>query len=181
MLGTIRDVLKVKLICAVTFQPRMDLSQVIKALQSILGSVDDQSAIFDFSFSDYYKEEMGTDLKKVFLSFKDLYHPNELPQIKLKTNKLENQWSEKGKRKVNLDSGYVTGAKLVLASTKDFAHRVFIGEGIYGDVQLRFRQNRFWPNEWTYPDYQTELAFSFFQKVREKLIQQSQNEKVNGL
>ena len=164
-MGTIRDVLKVKLICAVTFQPQMDLSQIIKALQFILDSVDDQSEVFDFSFSDYYQEEMGTDLKKVFISFQDLIHPNELPAKKLKTNELEIQWSDKNQRRVNLDPGYVTGAKLVLASTKDFTHRVFLGYGIYGDVQLRFRQNRFYPNEWTYQDYQTELALSFFQKA----------------
>lgn len=178
-MGTIRDVLKVKPICAVTFQPRIELSQIVRALQSILGSVEDQSTIFDFSFSDYYREEMGTGLKKVFMSFQNSIHPSELPGKKLETNALEDRWSVKSERRVNLDPGYITGAKLVLASTKNFSHRIYLEDGIYGDLQLRFRQNRFHPNEWTYPDYQTELAFSFFRKVREKYIQQGQSEKVN--
>ena len=169
-MSAIREVLKVKPICGVMFQPQIDLSRIIKELWSIADTVDEQSNIFDFSFSDYYKEEMGTGLKKVFLSFRLLTDPGTLPTMKLRTNEIEARWSEAGKRKVNLDPGYITGAKLVLASTKDFAHRVFIGDGIYGDVQLRFVHNQFRPNEWTYPDYQTGAARSFFQGVRAKFI-----------
>jgi hypothetical protein len=179
--GAIREVLKVKPVCGVMFQPQIDLSQMIGELQSVAGVVDERSDVFDFSFSDYYEEEMGTGLKKVFLSFHLLVHPGTLPVMKLKTSEIETRWSKQGKRRVNLDPGYITGAKLVLASTKDFAHRVFIGDGIYGDVQLRFVHNRFRANELTYPDYQTGPALSFFQGVRAKFMKQGQDEKIDSL
>jgi hypothetical protein len=76
---------------------------------------------------------------------------------------------------VNLDPGYITAAKLVLASTKDFAHRVYVGKGIYGDVQLRFRDDAFRPVEWTYPDYRTDLAIDFFQNVRQNFINEEKH------
>ena len=180
-MSVIREVLRVKPVCGVMFQPEIDLIQIIQELQSVTGTVDEQSDIFDFSFSDYYKEEMGPGLKKIFLSFHSLVDPGTLPRMKLRTNEIETRWSETGKRKVNLDPGYITGAKLILASTKDFAHRVFIGDGIYGDVQLRFIHNRFHANEWTYPDYQTGLALSFFQGVRAKFMRQDQDEKADSL
>ncbi len=180
-MSAIREVLKVKPICGVMFQPQIDLIRIIQELQSVAGSVEEQSDVFDFSFSDYYEDEMGPGLKKVFLSFRSLVDPDALPRIKLKTNEIEARWSETGKRRVNLDPGYITGAKLILASTKDFAHRVFIGEGIYGDVQLRFIHNRFHANEWTYPDYQTGLALSFFQGVRAKFMKQEQDETTHSL
>ncbi len=179
-MSAVREVLKVKPICGVMFQPQIDLSRIIGELQSVADVVDEQSDIFNFSFSDYYKEEMGTSLKKVFLSFHPCVDPGTLPMMKLKTNEIETRWSEAGKRRVNLDPGYITGAKLVLASTKDFAHRVFIGDGIYGDAQLRFVRNRFLANEWTYPDYQTGAALSFFQKVRTKFMK-GQDESISSL
>jgi len=179
--SAVREVLKVKPVCGVMFQPQIDLSRIIAELQPVMGSADEQSDTFNFSFSDYYTEEMGSGLKKMFLSFYPLINPETLSMMKLKTNEIEIQWSEQGKRRVNLDPGYITGAKIVLASTKDFAHRVFIGNGIYGDVQLRFIHNRFRASEWTYPDYQTGLALSFFQGVRAKFLKQDQNDQVNSL
>ena len=107
---------------------------------------------------------------KQFFSFIQTINPEKLPGIKIGTNRIEESWSELGKRKVNLDPGYLTGAKLVLASTKDFAHRIFLGDGIYGDLQLQFRHNKFWPEAWTFPDYQTELALDFFTRVRSRFV-----------
>jgi hypothetical protein len=179
--SAIREVLKVKPVCGVMFQPQIDLVRIVQELQFVMGSVDQQSGVFDFSFSDYYEDEMGLGLKKVFLSFHSLVDPGNLPMIKLETNEIETRWSEAGKRRVNLDPGYITGSKLVLASTKDFAHRVFIGDGIYGDVQLRYIHNRFRANEWTYPDYQIGLALSFFEGIRTKFIKQDQDEKTDSL
>ena len=115
---------------------------------------------------------MGSDLKKIFMCFTQLIHPGRLPEIKIETNRIEETWSRDNKRRVNIDPGYITGAKLVLASTKDFVHRIFLADGIYGDVQLQFRQNRFRIQKWTYPDYQTEMALTFFQKVRKKYVRE---------
>ena len=106
------------------------------------------------------------------MSFKGLIHPEELPSLKHKTNRIETEWMKQGKRQINIDPGYITGAKLVLASTKDFAHRIFIGNGIYGDNHLRFIHGRFVDHPWTYPDYKTELVLRFFTEVRESYLRQ---------
>jgi len=170
--GTIRDIQPVKLICGLTFAEGVDVDRVIADVEDAFGTVEERSPVFEFAFTRYYREEMGDNLKKLFLSFAGLIHPGQLPSIKITTNRIEQTWSTEGKRTINLDPGYITGAKLVLASTKDFAHRIFLAEGIYGDVQLRFRQNRFWKEEWTFPDYQTDEAMAFFHRVRERYIQE---------
>ena len=171
-MGTIRDIQPVKLICGLTFAEDIDVDRVIADVEDAFGTVEERSPVFEFTFTSYYREEMGDNLKKLFLSFSGLIHPGQLPSIKLRMNRIEKTWSTEGNRTINLDPGYITGAKLVLASTKDFAHRVFLADGIYGDVQLQFCQNRFWKEQWTFPDYQTDEAMAFFHRVRERYIQE---------
>jgi len=172
IVGVVRGAKPVKPICGVTFAEGVDLARVIEQVEGVLGTVEDQTSVFRFSFTKYYREEMGGGLRKVFFSFVELIHPGSLAGLKQKTNAIEKSWSVEGKRRVNIDPGYITGAKLVLGSTKDFAHRIYLADGIYGDVQLQFRQNRFLPEEWTYPDYQTGKALEFFQMVREKYVRE---------
>jgi hypothetical protein len=169
-MGGIRRVIPVKPVCAVTYGQTVSVSKLMTQMETILGPVEDKSEAYPFSFTSYYTDEMGKDLMKQFLSFVRTIHPEKLPGIKQRTNELEEKWSTDGKRKVNLDPGYLTGSKLVLASTKDFAHRIFLGEGIYGDLQLQFRHNKFWPEAWTFPDYQTDLALGFFTRVRARFV-----------
>ena len=145
----IRKSLPVKLICGVTYTAENDLHDLLSDLETVLGCIDDRSESFDF---------------------RDLMPPEKLPSMKLRTNEIEDAWSKDGKRRVNLDPGYLTGAKLVLASAKDFAHRLFLSDGIYGDVQLQYARNRVNLQPWTYPDYQTETAIQFFDKIRQKYL-----------
>ncbi len=181
-MGSIREPLRVKPICAVTFRDGIELTLISRELEKVFGPVENQSSVYDFRFTRYYEEEMGTDLKKVFFSFSRLAKPESLSEMKIRTNAFEEAWSEKGKRRINLDPGYITGGKLVLASTKDFSHRIYLDKGIYGDVQLRFVRGQFLVSEWTYPDYQTELALTFFQKVRNRFVQQEkEHERVHQL
>ena len=169
-MSVIREVVPVKSICGVTFSRGVDLSDVVRQLRDVLGNVEDQTDILDFSFTEYYREEMGAGLCKTFLSFTKLIHPGSLAGIKRETNLIEESWSVGGKRRINLDPGYITGAKLVLASAKDFAHRIFLADGIYGDVQLQFSRNCFRIQKWTFPDYQTDTALEFFHRVRKKYV-----------
>lgn len=171
-MGTARNALAVKPICALTFRAEVDAERVKSDLERLLGEVDDQSPVFAFDFTRYYLEEMDQGLQKTFFSFARLMSPETLPELKLKTNAVEEDWADKGKRRINVDPGYVTGGKLVLASTKDYCHRVYIGQGIYADVQLRFIHGRFESSEWTYPDYRTDLASAFFKKARDRLVKQ---------
>jgi hypothetical protein len=168
--GAVHEPKLVKLICAVTFAEGEDLDKVLSRLAETFGAVDLQSPVFNFDFTTYYCSEMGERLKKCYVSFQGSIDPGTLAGIKRKANALEDRWRVGGKRRVNLDPGYVAGGKVVLASTKDYAHRIYIGEGMYGDNQLRFMQGRFLPSVWTYPDYQTDLAFSFFKKVRKQAV-----------
>ena len=171
-MARVRGVDRVKAVCGATFVRDISLDDIIEQLTGVLGRVESRSEIFDFDFTDYYQDEMGDHLRKVFLSFEGLIHPGRLPEIKRRTNEIEEAWSVEGGRRVNLDPGYMTPAKLVVASAKDFAHRVFLGDGIYGDVQLRYAHHRFRAQEWTFPDYRTDSALAFFEKVRETVYRE---------
>lgn len=166
----ISDVPHVKLVCAVCFSQNVLFPDIEQRLASLLGPVEDRSEVFDFSFTEYYSGEMGSNLKKRFISFTNTIFPGDLPGIKVKTNELEQEYAEHGRRKVNIDPGYLTGAKLVVASAKNFAHRIYIGKGIYGDLQLQYRHNRFWPHAWTFPDYQTDTVLQFLEQVRKTYL-----------
>ena len=176
-----RSVVQVKPFCAVTFTPEIKIIEVLTALTPVLSSVEMQSDLFLFDFTDYYESEMGTGLLKQFFVFEGLMHPERLSKIKTTTNELELLWQSETGRQVNLDPGYVTGAKLVLASAKDYSHRLYLADGIYGDVQLRFQHGKFVPSEWTYPDYQTESAIQFFETVRKTYVKQEREYGRNGL
>jgi hypothetical protein len=171
-MGSISPPLPVKPVCAVTFASGISLEDVLSGLATVMGQTDLLGPVFDFDFTKYYADEMGTHLKKVFVGFLDLIEPGGLAELKIRTNELERAWAPDGKRRVNLDPGYITSAKLVLASTKDFAHRIYIGGGIYGDVQLQFRHGKWRTNAWTFPDYRTSIATSFFATVRNRYNQQ---------
>jgi hypothetical protein len=107
-----------------------------------------------FDYSDYYAREMGAALRKKYLVFAPLMDRERLPEIKTSTNGWEREYAREGKRTVNLDPGYLAHDKLVLATTKDFFHRLYLREGIYAEVTLSYRQGRFRFFSWTYADYQ---------------------------
>ena len=165
-----RKVEPVKLIFAVTFAQGVDLNTVEERLIYLYGQVDDRSIEFDFSYTDYYEREMGKHLRKLFISFENLINPGELAQIKTETNVIEKEFAEKNRRRVNLDPAYLSGSKLVVASAKNFAHRVYIGKGVYGDLQLQYRHNDFRPHPWTFPDYKSDSVIDFLKRVREKYL-----------
>jgi len=137
------------------------------------------SEAFDFTETDYYTATMGTDLKKQFAVFERLVDPAALADIKRQTNAWESEYAALGRhaepRPLNLDPGYITPAKLVLASTKDHAHRLYLRDGIYAEVTLAYRDRRWQPLEWTYPDYRRDDYQRFFTECR-RLLQHSQQQ-----
>ena len=137
------------------------------------GVVAQDSPIFPFTETDYYHASMGPDLHKVFFAFTDLIDPGRLADIKHETNTWEEEYAALGEhgepRPLNLDPGYVTLGKLVLASTKDHAHRMYIGRGIYAEVTLRYQHHRWLHHPWTYPDYQRDDYQQFFSQCRDYL------------
>ncbi len=169
-MGKIKKHPPVQLFMAVTFNDKqVNENEIIEHLEKRFGSTDLKSALYDFDrFTDYYEKEMGKGLKKRFVAFYKLIAPEELPSIKVKSNKLEQDISGKNKRCVNIDPGYLTLSKVVLATTKDYSHRLYLGQGIFGDLHLTFVNKTFRPQPWTYPDYQQELAIEFFLMLRKK-------------
>jgi hypothetical protein len=110
---------------------------------------------------------MGEDLIRLYVAFDSLRGIAELAAVKHTTNRLESRWAAApGQRRVNLDPGYVDLAKVVLASTKDYTHRLYIGAGIFAEVTLHYRQRGFQPWEWTYPDYRLPVTLAFFNQLR---------------
>lgn len=129
--------------------------------------MDKESEVMDFTFTGYYDKEMGAGIKRQFVSFTRLILPEQLPVIKLLTNKIEQDLALKGKRRVNIDPGYLSLAKVVLATTKDYSHRLYLEQGIYGEVTLTYARGKFSSFPWTYPDYQTQAYQQFFGEIRE--------------
>jgi hypothetical protein len=137
---------------------------------SPLGAV---SPAFDFTETDYYTASMGSDLKKQFVVVNSPVDPGRLSAIKRLTNDWEAEYAAAAghpePRPLNLDPGYLTLAKLVLASTKDHAHRIYLADGIYAEVTLSYRGKRWHAFDWTYPDYRREDFQQFFTAARELL------------
>lgn len=137
----------------------------------LYGPVDLRSTLLDFHWTDYYESEMGPHLKRRFLSFAEKIDPGRLAEIKIETNELEDAFAREHtfvSRPLNLDPGYVCGSKLVLASAKDRAQRLYLGLGIYAEITLDFRKGRFQPVETTYPDYRSPDYIDFFTEVRKR-------------
>ncbi len=146
-----------------------DLDIIKKAadkLQKLFGPIDYESRILDFIHTDYYRKEMGQDLKRKFLSFKKTVDLKNICAVKLKTNALEERFKKNGLRTVNIDPGYLDLAKLVLFSTKDYTHRIYLSRGIYAEVTLYYKDNSFQPWPWTYPDYKTDEHIGIFNEIR---------------
>jgi hypothetical protein len=117
---------------------------------------------------------MGSGLSRAFISFKDLISPKDLSRVKVITNRIEEKLSLKGKRLVNIDPGYLDAARLVLASTKDYAHRIYLDKGIFAETTLIFKGHSFKNLEWTYPDYKSEKYLEIFNSIREIFLRQCQ-------
>jgi len=145
------------------------------ALRERFGPVLRASDVVPFDFTDYYRSQMGDKIQRKFLAFERRVRPSDLPRIKLWTNALEKTLARREfpvPRPINIDPGYLTRAKLVLATTKDAAHRIYLDEGIYAEVTLSYRKGLGWqPHPWTYPDYRTDAYRAFFQAVRSDVFQ----------
>jgi hypothetical protein len=172
-MGLAREARPVKLIVGM-ISPREELfAAARRELTAAYGQVDHVSPVWPFDFTAYYAPEFGENLLRQFLSFVELIDPAGLAEVKLHTNALEQGHSLQGRRQINLDPGYVDLSKLVLATTKNHQHRIYLGQGIYAEVTLRYTHKSFRPWPWTYSDYSTEHYVQFFNQVRETLLQQS--------
>jgi len=185
-MGELRDAEPVKLIVGMLSAYPGAFADAESRLVQVLGEVDLKSDLFAHEFTEYYRGEMGHPLVRYFLSFADLVTPDRLAMIKRLSNQVEQDIAASGEwpvvRPVNVDPGLIAPDKLVLASTKDYGHRIYLGGGIYAEVTLQCRRRgkadksgpdkpEWAPLEWTYPDYRTSDYHAFFTRVRGRLLE----------
>ncbi|OGX19192.1 MAG: hypothetical protein A3K83_07090 [Omnitrophica WOR_2 bacterium RBG_13_44_8b] len=156
----------VKLITGFIFKNEPVLIRAEYFLKRMFGKSDYESEILAFAHTDYYEKEFGRGLSRKFISFQRLIDPRNLPSVKLSAGKIEKKLSGGANRNINIDPGYLDLAKLVLATTKDFTHRIYLDRGIFAEVTLFCEGKGFKPWQWTYPDYKTEEYIAIFNKIR---------------
>jgi len=148
----------------------------VTRLQKDYGPIDLESNVFPWTTTNYYRDEMGENLLRQFLSFAELRPPEDLVQLKIETNALEftlsGATSSESPRHINLDPGYIDSAKLVLASTKNQAHRLYLSQGIYAEVTLLYHHKAFHPFIYTYEDYRWPETHAFLRQVRKRYLEQ---------
>jgi hypothetical protein len=157
----------VKLISSI-FSPEQELiDRVIQEMEQLFGTADWISPWLFFDRTRYYEKEMGWPLHRRFISFRDLIRPQDIVRVKLTTNEIEKKYAiEAGKRNVNIDPGYISLERLVLATGKNYIHRIYLSGGIYADLTLTFRGQSYKPLEWTYRDYGDPETINYFNEVR---------------
>ena len=146
------------------------LGPVAGVLAEKFGAIDMVSSWFPFDLTEYYRHEMGAPLFRRVLTFKELIDQSALSEIKIQTNTIEEKHVKKGKRRVNIDPGYMIHERFVLATGKNFTHRIYIGRGIYADLTLIYQKGKFQRLPWTYPDYTEKKMLGFLKLVRDKYM-----------
>jgi len=166
---------QVKLICGIISSEERFFEKAKEHLSGLYGPLDLSSPFFPFNFTAYYEKQMGDKLTRQFLSFAKLASPEALSGIKIRTNALEEEIREEMKQKrrvVNLDPGYLTASALIMATAKDFSHRIPLQNGIYAHLELLFGKKDVKTLDWTYPDYKTDGYHKFFLDVRQIYLSQ---------
>lgn len=165
-----------KLFLAIMYVDEAIMEKALNKCIEKFGTIDKKFGPLEVSaYTDYYDKEMGKGIKKYYITFEKLIKRSNLSSIKIFTNKIEKKYLNKGNRTVNLDPGYITNDKLVLATTKDFFHRIYLDNGIYAEVTLHFRKGRYRYFSWTYPDYKETEVQKFLEQARVQLVRKIRN------
>ena len=175
-MGEITSPLPVKLFVGVLTSIPDILSQAEKQLSTVYGTVDTRSQPYAFDWTRYYEKTLGHPLYRYFMSFENLIKPESIAEIKAATNELESSFANKWtsvSRPINLDPGYIEESKLVLASTKNFSHRIYLSHGIYAEVTLNYEKGGVWKAfPWTFPDYSADGYHAYFISLRDRYRKQ---------
>ncbi len=168
-MGTYKIPSKALLFTGILYSNEHYYLKSLELLSGHLGEIAMYSPPIAWDFSDYYRDELGENIIRRFVFFKNLTGQEELSEIKILSNRIEELLSTGNRRNINLDPGYLTPAKIVLASTKDYCHRIYLRDGIYAEVTLIFKKNRFVPHLNTFKDYQDERYINIFMSARRLL------------
>ncbi|MDX9714170.1 MAG: DUF4416 family protein [Dissulfurispiraceae bacterium] len=168
-MANIRQPNRVLLFAGLLYSVNDMCEKALGMLESYFGEIIAQSPVYDWEHTDYYKDELGENIKRRFIIFRTPVDPSVLSEVKIRTNELEQQLASNGKRTVNIDPGYITPAKIVLASTKDYSHRIYLKDGIYAEVTLIYTKGRLTPHTYTYRDFKKPDIITFFTASRRLL------------
>ncbi|MDD4294064.1 MAG: DUF4416 family protein [Candidatus Omnitrophica bacterium] len=157
---------EVKLVIGLIYSSETDYANAKDKLLKKFGKTDYETDKMSFSETDYYCPEMGRPLYKRLISFIKLRGQDDFVKIKRAIMHIESGLSVKGNRRVNIDPGYLTEAKFVLITTKDYAHRIAIGKGIFAEVTLQYKAGTFQVLPTTYPDFKTDKYISVLSEIR---------------
>lgn len=160
-----------KLVIGLLMRQQELITPVAGDLTARFGVIDMVSSWLDFTYTHYYAAEMGAPLFRRMLVFKELIRQRDLAAIKQQTNAIERRYGRDGRRSVNIDPGYLLRERFVLATGKNFCHRIYIGKGIYADLTLIYRKGAFEPLAWTYPDYADRTMRDYLKQVRNKYVE----------
>lgn len=155
-----------KMVVGIIYSPGADLTSVRQAITERLGSVEIVSEVFPFSHTGYYAEEMGSELQRIFYVFEGLYEREYLIDAKMMSYDMEREYTKGGGRTVNVDPGILTLENFVLATFKNYYHRIYLGKGVYGEVTLYYSKEEYRELPWTYPDYRDVKVKNFFKETR---------------
>ncbi len=168
-MSILREPMSGNLTMSVMFCDEILLEKALGFLKANFGEIDMISECYESpALSEYYGGEMGNSIKKIIYSFKQLLPREKLKEAKLKAIEIEEFFMVDGKRKINIDPGLITFENFQLATGKNFAHRVYLGSGIFVEVTLQFTKDGIRKLDWTYSDYLVEPARSFIWNVREQ-------------
>lgn len=170
-MGELKKNQKIQPFVAIMYQDDEIYDRAYKKAIERFGEPIGISKEYNFSeITSYYEKEFGKELKKRMLVFAQSQPLQDFHKTKLWSNNLELELSSNGKnRDVNIDPGYLGLSKLVLFSTKNYSHRIYINDGIFAEVTLIYEYSEFQVQSWTYPDYSAGENLSFLEKMREKL------------
>lgn len=171
-MGTVYEFEREKLIVGVIYHDKKILNEAIKILVDEFGEIEDISEEFSFSeeFSGYYDDEIGGEGLRRIYSFKKTVDPSSQADIKIRTNEIEARFSVDGKRKINLDPGFINHGRLMLATTKNAGFRIPLKCGIYTELTLFYARGGWQKLPWSYRDYQSERVQKFLTEVRKSYL-----------
>lgn len=158
---------KVLLFTAVLISKDFSVEEINRVLLKKIGPACFCSRLMNFVWSDYYQDEMGEDLKRLFIVYKKPVSRDEIVKYKKLCDAIELKYLKNGKRSVNIDPGIITPENIVLATNKAFFHRIYIKKGVYSEVTLFYKKGTYNPIEyWTFPEYRSSAVIEFFNKAR---------------
>ena len=159
-----------KLIIGVFLREKQLLPPLLDQLTTEFGDIDLVSHWMPFDYTRYYESEMGKNLFRRMMAFRKPVAQEALAAIKQFTNSLESAAARDGQRRFNIDPGYLLQERFVLATGKNFTHRIYIGNSIYADLTLIYQKGAFQALPWTFPDYQGKTMHLFLKRARNKYI-----------